>query len=1174
NTTLEWKTFEPAAQGDPRRPMLPQEFHRLIAQGRPTRFKRCDFAEGLDLKSAHVPNALHFEDCVFQKLVTAEDGRFGNSLAFVRCELRQSLTLRNAKIAGALWVEGSKIGLPYDEFALPPLPKVDLPAYLPPPPFRSAKWSGLCVDGNLEGDWLEVDGSLDMGHVEIKGALNLRGAQIGLGYYGGRLYVRQATVDGDFELEPATPDPFSPVSRRTVIRGSLSIGASEFHGRVNIRGIEIKGCLHGITVHIKGRVLADCWAHPTATGGDVHRTEIGIHWMERDAEPGGGTRLSNAVDLVENSQPKRGEYASPVKERVSDRVSIAFSDATIDEAVWLQGVRTEGVVDFENARVGASLELGMWPKDVAHRNGQHYPAHLGSNDGNQSLNHRESLTFKNARVFANVVLDTITTTGGINGDNARIGAALLCRPRWAGKNKERAMPSLGCDLNGESLSLYGTHVGSNVDISGSRLEGGMSMRYAKIAGAVIAQRWPLKDHSTGEKEGAAVREGMAISTPPALATQKHLVTDFGFSDEGYSLYLYGCEVGGNVCCQEASLKGVMSIELAVVKGSVIFDGASICTQRGESLEKPAPDVGKPVIGAIFAKALVDNDISLIGARVKGRLTAGGVQVRGSFLLRKTVLADDSLSRTGKNARKNTTVRLRIDLSGAEITGDLDLRGLQMNEEEPAPRNAGAGPPAKTEKKKKRRKIILTDARIGKLRLHTRDWYDGKDQPLVKMDLRGAKFQRLKISRENKAAAQKRKQEDQTLGEMLKNAATWLVVKPVVWMKGLGLDIADLVKSIVRFIINVLRTCFVVKFVITFLRTVWRLIAPAKTKSEPKVGEATLKTATRSRRVSLVPSKGLVCYGVVVVALFAFRSQFQSRPFFNQYMQAVKWMLALLLVIVILGVWRELRRAIRLRRVFPRRENVFVDLLQLMKPFDIATYICVENDLVNQGEPEKADELHYAMRRRELLLDRTKMPFLRWLWKFAYFKAAGSGTRVQMLLFIHLLIFLFSWLAVFSNPGSVEHPSTFAIPVWEVTRATPPADKADSPWNHDRRFVWADHNGSPEGYPWGETERTDYIGPDAAAKGKGAPAAQSSEGWSQSDGFWVALNVQVPLIHLWARDQWQAASKPGYWGTWFHIWPLFGLQYETFAGLIQLFSYLTLPMLIASLGRAFKRREAP
>ncbi len=204
-------------------------------------FRRCVFIDLVDLVALMLPEALAFERCTFRQPFDARSARFERSLVFTGCHFKKSINLESAHVKGSLELSFSRIDYPPDGDKPD---EIIRPAYEPPPPYRSAKFGGITIDGHFKCQCLRVKGSLDLGHARIHGGAFFEGAQIGLGPFGGRFYIRQARIDGDFELMPWV-DPYWHKAKgkmkilRTQILGVLSIGASHFKGRVNLRGIYI-----------------------------------------------------------------------------------------------------------------------------------------------------------------------------------------------------------------------------------------------------------------------------------------------------------------------------------------------------------------------------------------------------------------------------------------------------------------------------------------------------------------------------------------------------------------------------------------------------------------------------------------------------------------------------------------------------------------------------------------------------------------------------------------------------------------------------------------------------------------------------------------------------------------------------------------------------------------------
>lgn len=81
--------------------------------------------------------------------------------------------------------------------------------------------------------------------------------------------------------------------------------------------------------------------------------------------------------------------------------------------------------------------------------------------------------------------------------------------------------------------------------------------------------------------------------------------------------------------------------------------------------------------------------------------------------------------------------------------------------------------------------------------------------------------------------------------------------------------------------------------------------------------------------------------------------------------------------------------------------------------------------------------------------------------------------------------------------------------------------------------------------------------------------RGAEQWNIGDGFWMTLKVHVPLLHLWAKSKWEPASAAGWYYSPFGMRPMwYGMEYETYAVIAQIVSYLLIPMLLTALVNAF------
>lgn len=289
---------------------------------------------------------------------------------------------------------------------------------------------------------------------------------------------------------------------------------------------------------------------------------------------------------------------------------------------------------------------------------------------------------------------------------------------------------------------------------------------------------------------------------------------------------------------------------------------------------------------------------------------------------------------------------------------------------------------------------------------------------------------------------------------------------------------------------------------------------------------------------------------------------------------------------------------------------FTLFLAHTQKFSLEPYAVVRRALEIQGQEEEAREVYYAMRAREINEGEASLPMkvIKWI----FFVAAGSGVRIWPLVCFLCMFFCFSWLAVFSNPDSVEHPSTFVThanehasesheaatpahparegPVAALAITTPPSPAGNAhppPVPGEMRNPWSHRTGAAPGPSWqsiGSAKDTDQEAWPFQSK---VPAKEYGEPvWTWRDGFWMAIKVHVPLIHLWAKEKWEPAAVQGWYycpvrretfdshHTNLHMRPMWwGMEYETYAVIAQIVSYLTLPMLISALGGFYRSHES-
>ena len=183
---------------------------------------------------------------------------------------------------------------------------------------------------------------------------------------------------------------------------------------------------------------------------------------------------------------------------------------------------------------------------------------------------------------------------------------------------------------------------------------------------------------------------------------------------------------------------------------------------------------------------------------------------------------------------------------------------------------------------------------------------------------------------------------------------------------------------------------------------------------------------------------------------------------------------------------------------------YLGLLEATEPFQKSTYVFVENWLRNRGEDKMADRVYLAMRRR----DRQKgMRFFARLGDWFLGITIGYGIKSYRLFFFYFLPVLVATYLLFRDPQAVE-PNRGVV---------------------------------------------------------GAPAAE--ETWSAGDAFWMALQINLPLVEVIATEKWLPSSRPV---------ALFGrtlpLRYSDYASTFSLLSWIAVPLFLAGISGLVKRKQ--
>ncbi len=175
--------------------------------------------------------------------------------------------------------------------------------------------------------------------------------------------------------------------------------------------------------------------------------------------------------------------------------------------------------------------------------------------------------------------------------------------------------------------------------------------------------------------------------------------------------------------------------------------------------------------------------------------------------------------------------------------------------------------------------------------------------------------------------------------------------------------------------------------------------------------------------------------------------------------------------------------------------------------------------------------------------------LTYFWKLFLMVSVGYGVRSRKLLVLTVFLFVFSWLCVYSVPNSIEHPPTYVMDrrnngKVKDSDALATATEYDD-WTTKSRFQWQTDGGNPP--------------------------TKGDEAWGPQDSFWISLNVHIPLVHFFARDDWEPASRRGPINLYYFGKHPFCFDYDTWASIMQIISYISIPLLLTSATGYLKRK---
>ncbi len=258
-------------------------------------------------------------------------------------------------------------------------------------------------------------------------------------------------------------------------------------------------------------------------------------------------------------------------------------------------------------------------------------------------------------------------------------------------------------------------------------------------------------------------------------------------------------------------------------------------------------------------------------------------------------------------------------------------------------------------------------------------------------------------------------------------------------------------------------------------------------------------------------------------------------------------------------------------------------LNQMDGFNAAVFTETERWLRNRGEDRLADGVYLQMRRDEMKQMTGLRQWPRRVLHGILLKTVGYGVKTKRLLVAWLILFLLLWV-FFLPPASVEHPTSFGAPV-----VTPEVQPAPSTLTLEAKASLLRGRILATQPPWatpapvaGEFLRpgwhVEWTQPATSWTGRLVPAGNppvqageviwsgsggrpKSEDWNSSDAAWTAFRVAMPLVHFYARDEWEPSSRPVL--RWF--------TYEGIASLAELLCYIIWPLLLTSWSGLLKKR---
>lgn len=1202
-------------------PLSPDEIRGALRRKKSIWLEEWKQDARLDLRSEEFHSELTLVRCHFPKSVNASGARFHRPVTLIGCVFEDSLTLAGAHFEAGVTFHECYFGIENDraddaaqmkldlesedarqmKFAIEPRSHPGAPAPAPadrrelarfieaPDRRRSAWWPGLRVEGILRLDRCTFAGSLNLAESRIKGPLLMRGIMVGMhrradGSRRGRLHLRQLRVEGDVDLSPHVPSRDFTRPRRSFVFGSVVLAAVEIEGRIDCRGAWIEGRLHMMLAHVRDRLAAGAWAHPhdqahvhviPAEFGERYHVAVQIadtiieHGVEMDGAVLRGQMNAKNARIGGDfylRHPRRddGEVHSPDATLREFRTCILVDPASIKDAVRmpgadiagsleLDGAVVRGVLNFQHLKVGGDLLL----RDVR-----------------QEGRGAEMLRLRTTRIGRSLDLRGADIAGEVNAHGVHVegdchfGAwrALDDPARW----------NLG--IYRGTLNLTGIHVGGDLRFCGGLFlapvlaEGASVGHRCDFTGGIFCRAFDLDDAVVcGELLAGHRKDARRIEEDRALPGSEWTPSGTWFAEE---LTLRRTEIHGDfrfeglvlgelppmplpldprdprllvlaACreiCERRQADPVdrtrLNLRLATIAGAWTTprdpEQNNLRPPVGRGFRSPAPAqrddlrtvFGQPphfekhlrVCGSIHAEhaeikgrlqlawAKIDADLKLENARVGGDLILHRSVVGGKLDLSSATISGDMFPRVRESGRT------RPEKGGdVRIGGVLDLRYAHLQNVRLRLDAASTG--------RSPERVDLVQAEVARLEVTGR--LPVHVAPFIEMS--GLRFRQLDLAGFNGGKArhltwcQRRRRQLYLARKDLKNSVFFLR-QMVVMDAGLyarveawhrernEFDEADNVyieRRLQELEHGLLAAC-VCLFAAALLWFAAKLVDPKRRRRLWKHQLGLLYVASPHGRAAFQHPKRRR-HGLLQLHRWCR----QRRAQFADLLAALE---------------RTRLRTARLRRYFSHRlfRTSRVRLRRVLEPASFAAANLLHRLRVGRRWHRR---IHTAGQWARECWRRFWVAPVN-LFAFARMALVADGVRPVRLLCVCLLAFLFSWLCIFSQADSVEHPATFVAPM-----------------TSKGQFEWLDRMGKPKRKDWG-------IG----------------------SGFWVALNLHIPLVQFIARNDWEPASSPGHFtflGHRHRLWR--GMQYDTYAGIMQVLSWLSVPLVISAATGLLKKR---